>query len=78
MATWMQKEIVSRRIEYIIDSGSVITDIYKVAAFAWNKYCEHHEISPNTSWPDDWCRIEARDDQIVLTYTIDTPKTIIL
>lgn len=71
MTTYSRREIVTKRVEYGIESGSVVGDFYKVAGIAWADYCSRTG-QDSERVPDDWARIEARDDEIVIRFDVET------
>jgi hypothetical protein len=69
MSGYDRREVVTRVIEYSIPSGSAMAELEKVISRAELEY--RREIKGESfggGLSDDWCRIHARDDEVVITF----------
>lgn len=71
MTTYGRKEIVSRIVEFAVKSGSDVGTVSKVEAIAYDNYCTLTGRSPADHVYDDWCTVEARDDEIVFRFVVE-------
>lgn len=68
----IKREITVTRVEFAVPSGAEIKDFGLVEEWAWQDYCRRHGVELNSSRWDNWCTVEARDDEIVFTFTVET------
>lgn len=75
MATYTHREIVSRRVEYIVPAaepwGADAGEIGKAVAAASAKFREMRGLPAETVLMDDVLRFRCRDDEIVISFTIE-------
>lgn len=71
MNDYSRREIATIRIEFAMPSGTFIGEIGKLEAVAWQDFCRLNGNAPGGFRPDDWCRYESRDDEIVLVFQVD-------
>jgi len=68
VTTYSKREVVTRRVEYGIESGQPTDVFLKVYAIARRDYEERSGITE--IW-DDWAKIYARDDEIVIAFDVE-------
>ena len=75
MATYTHREIVSRRVEYIVPAaapwGACLGDMSAALSAASRAYREAHNVDERLMLPDDALRLFPRDDEIVISFTIE-------
>lgn len=71
MTTYAHREIVSRRIEYGVEKGAHVGDLYRVLAIAWQDYRTRRGLPESTSPHDDWAEILPRDEETVIAFTVE-------
>lgn len=74
MPNYTRREMVTRRMEYGVESGSFVGEFYKVVGIAWSDYCTRTGRADRDQLPDDWATVEARDDEIVLRFDIESEQ----
>lgn len=67
MTTYAKREIVTRRIEYGVESGQVAGTFNTVYRLAAADYTRRTDREPD----DGWARIEARDDEIAIVFEVE-------
>ncbi len=74
MATYTWREVVTRRVEYAVPSGSPAGEFDKTWAAARGDYRQRNGLADAaTSLPDHWARVEARDEEVVIVFDIKEP-----
>lgn len=73
MTTYARREFSHRRIEYGVESGSNNGVFTRVYAMAYAEYCDRTGYDRERMEYDDWATVEARDDEIVIAFTLDEP-----
>lgn len=71
MTTYAKREIVSRRIEYGVESGQPIGEFDTVYGIAHADWARRNGIDPKQHGDAGWARLEARDDEIVIAFTVE-------
>lgn len=73
MTTYSRREIVSRRVEYGVESGACIGEFEKVRSIAFADYCQRSGLNPESSiaHSDDWATVEPRDDEVVIAFVFE-------
>jgi hypothetical protein len=75
VTTYARREIVTTRVEYGVATNSDIGTFEKIKAIAFADYCRRHGLNQESSiaWTDDWARVEARDDEVVIVFAVKKP-----
>ena len=74
MATCSRREKTVRSVEYAIPAGSAIAEFDKAQYAAFTAYCQSQGIDPKATGlliPDNWARVEARDDEVVIAFDVE-------
>ena len=75
MATYTHREVVSRRVEYIVPAaqpwGANLGDMQAAIAAARIACVERNKLDPAQPLADTALRFEPRDDEIVISFTIE-------
>lgn len=75
MATYSHREIVSRRIEYIVPAaqpwGACLGDMLAAINAARVAFIDEHKLDPMQSLTDDALRFLPVDDEIVISFTVE-------
>lgn len=74
MASFTRREVVTRTVEYAIPSGDAMAEFDKAYANALNDYRERHGKTKDDRLYDDWARVYARDDEVVIAFEVKEAK----
>lgn len=78
MPSYTHREITSRRIEYIVPAaqpwGACLGDMYAAINAARVAFIDEHNLDPMQPLSDDALWFHPRDDDIVISFTIEEPK----
>lgn len=70
-----RREFTTRHVEYLLPSGCAGGEVSKAYAVALADYRRLHGLPDDAPTYDDWLRFDARDDQIVISFDVDTEPT---
>lgn len=75
MAGFMRREVVTRRVEYVVPAsvaiGAFDAAFRDVCRAAKADFCRHRGLDPDTAAPpEDWAMVNVRDGELVITVTI--------
>lgn len=71
MVSFSRKEIIQKRVRYGIATGEVGGEFQKLYKLAWHDYARRMNYDPRDMLPDDWCTIHARDDEVIIEFTVE-------
>lgn len=71
MAAYTWQEFTTHTVEYLVPSGSTWAEFAKALQAAGNAYRKRHRLEPDAQLRDDAIRVEARDDQLVIAFTVE-------
>lgn len=68
MADFLRREIITKRVEYVLRSPTNVAELGKAFAAA-EKSAQSYGRQVGT---DDWLTVLAQDDSIVMTFDVET------
>jgi hypothetical protein len=68
-----KREITVTRVEYAIPSGADIKDFGLVEEWAWQDYCRRSGREAKSFRSDNWCTVNAHDEEVVFAFTVEQP-----
>jgi hypothetical protein len=71
VTTYDRREIITRRIEYAIPTGSDMGTFDRVRGIAWQDFCQRRGHDPQAAYFDDWAEVDARDEEIAIVFAVD-------
>lgn len=78
MTTFTTRTVSSLRPEWIVPAaepwGATHAEIAKALVQADRAYREHHGISEEVMIPDDALTFHARDDQVIISFAVETEQ----
>jgi hypothetical protein len=73
VASYTCREVVTRRVEYAIPSGDVMGEFDKAYNSAVADWRRRNGKTDADRLSDDWARVEARDDEVVIVFDVEEP-----
>jgi hypothetical protein len=73
VANYTRSETIRRTVEYAVPTGSAIGEFDKAWTVARNDYVTRTGVDPAMAVRDDWARVEARDDEVVIVLDFEEP-----
>jgi hypothetical protein len=74
MASYTWREVVSRSVEYAVPSGGAVAEFNKAFLAAREDFLARNGYDSNTELWDDWARVYARDDEVVIVFDVKQPS----
>lgn len=76
MAAHTRRETTVRRIDHVLPTPAVGTELAKTWTAAQADYRRTHSVNPDRALPDDALTITVGDNEVVISYevTIDYPE----
>lgn len=69
MIDFRRSETNTTRLEFHINSPVNIGEMAKVEQIVWVQFCRANNFDSRSHQPsDDWCLVEARDNEIVFSF----------
>jgi hypothetical protein len=68
MASYTRMEVTTTRVEYVLDSPTNWAEVDKAFAACKN------ELGPDRARWDDVVRVEARDEEVVISYELSKTR----
>lgn len=65
---------MSRRVEFVLASPTVNGELEKAVAVAYADYRRFKGLAEDAEPWGDWLRVEARDDEIVISYVVERDR----